>query len=37
MTSRHLLLFDSRSAMLLEEWNEKMGEALPTWAKDLSQ
>jgi hypothetical protein len=37
MTSRHLLLFDSRSAMLLEEWNEEMGEALPTWAKGLSQ
>jgi hypothetical protein len=37
MTSRHLLLFDSRSAMLMEEWNEVMGEAPPTWAKDLSQ
>jgi hypothetical protein len=27
MTSRHLLLYDSRSALLLEEWNEEMGEA----------
>jgi hypothetical protein len=37
MTSRHLSLYDSRSGMLLEVWNEEMGEALPTWAKDLSQ
>jgi hypothetical protein len=37
MTSRHLLLYDSRSALLLEEWNEEMGEALPTWATDLSR
>jgi hypothetical protein len=33
MTSRHLLLYDSRSALLLEEWNEEMGEALPTWQR----
>lgn len=37
MTSRHLSLYDSRSGMLLEVWNEEMGGALPTWAKDLSQ
>jgi hypothetical protein len=36
MTSRHLLLY-SLSGMLMEEWNEEMGEALPTWARDLTQ
>jgi hypothetical protein len=37
MTSRHLLLYDSRSGQLLEKWNEELGEVLPTWAKDLAQ
>jgi hypothetical protein len=37
MTSRHLLLYDSRSGLLLQEWSEELGEVLPTWAKDLGQ
>jgi hypothetical protein len=37
MTSRHLLLYDSRRGQLLQEWSGELDDAPPTWAKLLAQ
>jgi hypothetical protein len=37
MESRHLLLYNAHSGRQLEEWNGKLDEAPPSWAKDLKQ
>jgi hypothetical protein len=37
MTSRHFLLYDSRTGKVLQEWNGELDQAPPTWAKDLSR
>jgi hypothetical protein len=37
MTSRHLLLYDSRNGKLLLEWSGEPDKTPPAWAKDLTQ
>jgi hypothetical protein len=37
MTSRRLLLVDSRNGKMLQEWSGDQDQAAPTWAKGLAQ
>lgn len=37
MTSRHLLLYDSRNGQVLQEWSGDLDKTPPGWAKDLAQ